>query len=507
VKGEGIGETSHVVADLDRLRKWACESRTWNGRLDVHRLLRWGATALGLAVTSCRSTGEIESHDAKIESHDANPTSAGSLSIDVFNAGLYGAAAKVEEKRALPVLEALAGRGLQKSDLLCVTEVTRHDDLPLPPEQRGWTQEHLIDLATHVSGGYQYWVQGKTDQHTPFTDPARRDGTVPDPPTQPPCDPSVDMPPTTVDGAYECLKTKCSTTNDGTGVNQGGFNCISSMCPKPLAGLLYGNPRQQVCFNCIITNALSYMTWDQNRANCTTELAQPFAFGGSPSSLMLSKYPLVDQDQYVEQTSMFRRVVLFARMEYAPGSGIDVYCVTAPPLIGTQPYTGDYGNGASVSNGDAWRQNQMWSVQSVIAWIKRKSAGRPAIIAGDWSASAAARDAKGTIILGPDGTPLIEDVNPASIQLLRDAFIEAVPVENYKPQCTLCPAPRNPLNRGAVPQLNLGVYLHNPWTQDATTATSIFMDDPAAIAINSVEYGAFGPYSETFGYSVRIRRP
>jgi hypothetical protein len=317
------------------------------------------------------------------------------------------------------------------------------------------------------------------------------------------------MPPTaTIDGAYGCLKTKCSTTNDGTGVTQGGSSCYSVSCSGPLAGLIYGNHEQQVCFNCIIANGLSYLTWDQNRTNCTTEVDQSFAFRGSPTSLMLSKYPLVDQDQYVEQTVMFRRVALFARMKYAPESDIDVYCIAAPPLPGGLPYTGDYGNGAPATGTEGWQQNQIWGVQNLVAWIKRKSAGRHAIIAGDWSASANAVDAKGNVILGPDGMPVVGNVNAASIQLLRDAFVEAVPVDNYHPQCTRCPAPQNPLNKGAPDsQLNLNVFIKDPWAPDATTATSLFMDDASAVRLDSTQYGALGPYSETFGYSVQIRRP
>jgi hypothetical protein len=431
------------------------------------------------------------------------------FSIDSFNAGLYGAFARVEDKRAPEVLKALAARGTARSDLLCISEIDRHSDLPLPPDQSEWTQEKLIDLAKNTPGGYQYFVQGNTDQNTPFSDLADQNGTIPEQPTQPPCTSSVvDDSVTTIEGAYACLSENCST-GGGSGVTKGGTDCYSGKCASALAGFDFGTHEQQVCFNCIIANGLSYVSWDENKRRCTTEVGHSFAFQGTATSLMMSKHPLNNPDQYVIQTALFRRVALYARMEYEPGAEIDVYCVHAPPALGgTLPYSGDYGNGASAVSGAGWLENQIWGIKGVVEWIKKKSKDRPAIIVGDWSASATVLDANGQVIVDMNMLPVLGDVNRETINVVRAAFTEAIPNENYKPQCTRCPEAQNAYNEGLHdPQLNLRVYIKDPWVPNTTTATSRFYDDTNAVQIDSAKYGTFGAYSDTFGYNVQIRRP
>jgi hypothetical protein len=257
-----------------------------------------------------------------------------------------------------------------------------------------------------------------------------------------------------------------------------------------------------------VGNGLSYVPWAQNKQWCTTEVAQSFAFRGKSTSLMMSKFPLLDVDQYVFPSAVFRRVALYARMQYGPGQDIDVYCIHAPPSLGSAlPYTRDYGQGFPAGNGAAWQENQTFGVEGFVAWVKKKSAGRKAIIAGDWSASATVLDANGMPILDPNtGTPVVANVNPDTIAVARAAFTEAV-AEGILPVCTRCPEAMNNLNKGLLdPQANLRVYIKDPWGGNPTTYTGLFYKDPV-VPIDSAEYGAFSPYSDTYGYSVRIRRP
>ena len=443
--------------------------------------------------------------------------------LDSFNAGLYGAYAKVEDKRAEKVLHALADRGLGRSDVLCISEIDRHADLPLPTEQLKWTQDTLIQFAK-ANGGYKYFAQGNTDQNTPLTNPVDQRGMIPPPPTYPPCTAAIVDPgnSTTVEAAYKCLVDNCNTlpasgpgtSGDPNGVTAGGTDCYSRYCAGSLAGFLYGNHEQQVCFNCIVGNGLSYETWAHNKQTCTTDVAQSFAFRGKPTSLMLSKFPLLDQDQYVLPSAVFRRVALYARMEYATNQSIDVYCVHAPPSLGsTLPYTGSYGidkdgNDLPTGTGAAWQENQTFAVKGLVEWIKMKSVGRPAIIMGDFSASATALDAMGNVIVDAEGLPVVANVNPDTVAVLREAFTEAVPNENYVPQCTRCRQAVNNLNVGLIdPQANLRVYIKDPWGGNPTTKTELYYNEKNVVEINSPEYGQYSPLSDTFGYSVKIKRP
>jgi hypothetical protein len=114
----------------------------------------------------------------------------------------------------------------------------------------------------------------------------------------------------------------------------------------------------------------------------------------------------------------------------------------------------------------------------------------------------------GNVIVDMEGLPVVANVNPKTVAVLRDAFTEAVPTDNYVPQCTRCRQAVNNLNVGLVdPQANLRVYIKDPWGGNPTTKTEIFYNEKNVVEINSPEYGQFSPLSDTFGYSVRIKRP
>jgi hypothetical protein len=433
--------------------------------------------------------------------------------IDVFNAALHGAFAALEDLRAPLVIKDLAERGTT-SDLLCVTEVSRHAGLDVPANQNAWTQEQLIAAAKAVPGGFQYVAQAKTDLDSVIDDPSDQQGRVPVLPARAPCDDAAD--PAVIKTVYECLIANCNTEpGSDRGVSEGGADCYTHRCgASALAALLFGDENQRQCFNCVILNALSYLSWSKSKERCTTDTRWPYAFDGRPTSMLLSRAPLVDVDQYVVQSSAFRRVAIYARMQYEGDRDIDVYCIHAPPLLGANmPYTGPYGNGASFSSGAAWQQEQTWATQKIIAWIQRKSSGRPAIIIGDWAASAVVLDGAGNVTMGPDGMPAVADVNAETIQRLGEAFLPAVPA-TFVPQCTRCPASgsggrRNPYVTGVTaPMWTLRVFIKDPWGGNPTRSAGLFYDQLDRVSFpRSTEFGLFGPLSETFGFTVSIHRP
>jgi hypothetical protein len=270
------------------------------------------------------------------------------------------------------------------------------------------------------------------------------------------------------------------------------------------------------------------MPWGKVKERCATDTRRPYGFNGAASSVLLSKHKLLDIDQYVLPTSAFRRVAIYARMEYEAERSIDVYCIHAPPLLGgLVPYTGGYGNGASPTNGAAWQEENIIGIQKIIGWIERKSAGRPAIIMGDWSASASALDKDGRVINNPfDGIPQIADVTPEGLRALQAAFLEAIPEEQRQqcdrstntcaPLCTRCPGKdtmtpgrlRNPYNSFEEPFWNLRVYIKQPWVTNPTQSTEIFYNELDRVRFNPPsEFGLAGPLADTFGYRVNVRRP
>jgi len=458
--------------------------------------------------------------------------------VDIFNAGLYGAFAVLEDLRANKVIEDLAARGTV-SDLLCVSEVARHDELDLPDKQRSYTEEALVRAASSVPGGFQYFAQSKSDLDTPITEPENQQGEVPDPTVSPPrpidpparaaCDASVDQ--AVVDEAYKCLIDNCNTEpGRETGITLGGVKCFADKCGAiALAPLIFGNAFAQQCFNCIAMNGVSYVPWAKSKELCKkTETRRPYAWGGRSTAVLLSKYKLSNIEQYVLPSTAFRRVAVYAKMEYEAGKEpLDVYCIHAPPLLGSlMPYTGGYANGAS--GAAAWQEENIWGIRKVIGWIQRKSEGRPAIIMGDWSGSAMSRDKDGNIILGRDGRPMIGDVTPDGILALQQTFFEAVsddwktqcdianPSAICKPQCTRCPKKDladpgrlgNTYNTIEDPIWNLRVFVKDPWVTNPAQSAEIFYNEPDRVRFPEVtEFGLAGPLADTYGFRVNLKRP
>jgi hypothetical protein len=430
--------------------------------------------------------------------------------IDIFNAGLYGAFAAVERKRARQVISDLAARGVD-SDLLCVSEIARHSGLDFPDEQLDSTQEALIDAANAVPGGFRYFAQAKTDLDTVPDDLVDQSGNIPSPPGRAPCEAPVS--PENIKLSYDCLINNCSSIKgDETAVTSGKTTCYSEFCGSNALGflLLADDPARQ-CYNCIILNALSYSTWATNKQKCATDTRRPFAFNGTSPSMLLSKIPILETDQFVLATSAFRRSVIYAKLQHGE-NGLDVYCVHLPPLLGSNiAYTGAYANNA-VNNGVAWQEEQTWMTPKIINWIQKKSMGRPAIIIGDWSSSAKViKD--GQVVTGKDGLPAVADVTPESIHLMQQTFTEAIPAD-YVPRCTRCPKGgtgdyHNAYNGLTDPQWNLRAFVKDPWASDLAQSASIFYDEPDRVQFPTPdeEYGLAGPLSDTFGYRINIRRP
>ncbi|HMJ50707.1 MAG TPA: hypothetical protein VK540_01485 [Polyangiaceae bacterium] len=463
----------------------------------------------------CRDN-ESDPTDATGATADCTASELESFSIDVFNAGLYGAFAAVESARASDVIQALAQRGAT-SDLLCVSEIARHEGMDLPDEQKEWTQEKLIALAQEVPDGFRYFAQAKTNLDSAITDPNDQLGNTPPAPGRTPCDASVDA--NLVNDAYTCLETNCSTTGNTTGITQGGTTCYGSKCAGALAQLLYGDTMEKrQCYDCLLLNGLSYKTWEKNRQLCATDPRRPYGFDGQTTSMLLSKLPLMDVDQYVLSSTVFRRTAVYAKMQYEGEKTLDVYCVHAPPLLGAQvAYTGAYANMASLDDGSAWYEEQAWGIQNFANWVKKKSEGRPAIIMGDFSSSKQPLDANGMVILGADGLPIVGNVNPQTINIMQADFLEAFPVSTpaqpYTPQCTRCPSVRsmgltNPYNTGFIdPQWTLHVFLKDSWVDNPAVSAGLFYNELDRVTINHPTFGLVGPLSDTFGYNVRIRRP
>src|SRR5207302_3940455 len=114
------------------------------------------------------------------------------------------------------------------------------------------------------------------------------------------------------------------------------------------------------------------------------------------------------------------------------------------------------------------------------------------IIAGDWHSSVA---------FSQNGTKVIDDLNPQTIQSLRDAFEEAI-APSWVPTCTYCPSPMNPYNGGfKVGYAFSSTYLFN-WPAKATTDQSLLFTEATVPTATGNEM-----LSPSFGLNIRVIRP
>lgn len=405
-------------------------------------------------------------------------TSLPSLSIDTFNISLYGPNARAEVQRRPAIFAKITERD---SDLMCVLEAARRED-----------RDAVI--AAGAAGHLKYAQTADTTLDTPPTDARNAVGVVPPAPSTPACGGTV--PTKQVDDAFACVVNNCSTKpGDAGGVLAGSTDCISINCAPEFLALQSGSLDQKRCFDCIVYNVASQASYAQSRLSCTTDLRPPFAHGGQNPSMVLSRYPLAQQETYVFPATGYRRTILRSVVQLQQGSTVDFYCaqLSSSLVKANLPYTGSYGEGEG-----GWAAEQLLQAQRLVDWVKQKSAGRQAIIAGDWHASAQYTRA------GADGgvETLVTALNPETIDALRAGFVEAT-APGFVPSCTFCTRSINAYN-GALE----GGYFFVPtflfgFPDKATTSVARAFDEHVV----QLSDGSKGALSEYYGLNVRVLRP
>jgi hypothetical protein len=240
---------------------------------------------------------------------------------------------------------------------------------------------------------------------------------------------------------------------------------------------------------------------------CTTTTQPPFGFNGQVSVMILSRYPLSNTDTYILPSTNFRQAVSYARVQLEDTS-FDFYCgfFSSTLVAATVQYPpwGFYGNDADPNASDqtgAYAQEQLLQADDLIKWVAKKSAGRPAIITGDWRS--------GLGVIGDGGLPPPDsglyapptDLVPTTINKLLSPSSGFVPVAapNWIPQCNFCPQSENPENTGTMSgYFVLQPFLSN-WgsnSQAATIDESLLFTQPPA-----------QPLSPYYGLNFHVQRP
>lgn len=294
------------------------------------------------------------------------------LRAGTYNLGLAPGFVPFTEERAPLTIEAVADLPL---DVLCVQEV--------------WRAEDVAALRAATAEKWPFSI-------FPEPNPGPVTGTTPA------CEAS------SLDPLQACVTSTCAglPTDALAG-------CVTTSCTAELGSL------PSACSTCLAANIGA--SFDQIRLACTTAPGGAFAFGGSFGIGLLSRFPLLDQDFLLLESTFNRRGVIYARIDVPNVGSVQTFCTHLTPIFRDIPFPGDAGS---------WEAEQRAQIHALI----------------DFVASKATVDDR-VLVLGDMNTgPEFDDISgeaPANYALLLTAFSDPYVAESSMPACTFCAS--NPL--------------------------------------------------------------
>ncbi|MGD0525290.1 MAG: hypothetical protein ABSE49_09110 [Polyangiaceae bacterium] len=329
------------------------------------------------------------------------------VTVDVFDPYLWGPFAPLVPLRQPAVISALAAL---EADVVCLPDAF--------PDSLDAT------IMAEVKARFPYSVHFDDTLTTPIDDPTLADGGVPPPPTEPPCGGGLDS---LLEPFLSCVEQYCTDPvgSDDASVGQEPSACITANCSAPAEALVLGTDVQTLrCWTCALFSLQGTATIAQARSECTTDVHAGLAFTGQSGTVVLSRYPITNAEQWVLPATDWRSAIVRAPITLPGGKALDTYCMllTDPVSSLTVPYTGAYGNGTT--DVTAWLAELTLQVQKVVAYVQRKSPGIPAVVAGEFYTGPAASD----------GTP---SLNPTAYQIFASTFALAA-TSSGPPGCTFC---------------------------------------------------------------------
>jgi hypothetical protein len=417
----------------------------------------------------------------------ASPLST--LSFDVFNPALYGPGSPLWVQRDTLMTGPDSPIAQRNSDVMCLVEVDQLAD------------QQAIQAAA-ATAGFKYTYSITTDLSTPFSNGGRtQDGGTCMPPSQPAC---TGVPQSLLDQTFQCMEQKCSDIDGGAGRLVTTTSCLEQFCKSEIGQLLLSFP---ACSDCVLDYVASSEPYSHVESLCTTGTQAPMGFDGANSSMILSKYPLMNSDKYILSSSMYRRSVLYSQVQFEGNLTVDFYCgfFISPLISNNFPYLGCFGNGMSNLTQAAYAAENYFQAHEMAAWVESKSGNRPAVIVGDWRAGLGTNMPVPTDAGAPQPTPLI----PATIQLLAsyDSKWAAPSGANWPHggQCSACPGSYNPVNgMDTSSYFTLQPFLYN-WPQ----ASNAMVDEQLIYTgdVLALPEGGTGPVTPYYGVNFHVIRP
>jgi endonuclease/exonuclease/phosphatase family metal-dependent hydrolase len=392
--------------------------------------------------------------------------------IDTFNVALAGSFVPYEKERRGPVMEAVAS---MDADVVCI--------------QEAWRKQDKDDLVAAVKDRFPHVVRFEHDFESEVDDPADRDGNVPPVPTTPPC--GAEGTREKFDAVLQCLVDKCSTIPGSRDGKVNSASCAEDQCFLEAAPLLSGTEDDKRCYGCAVTS-LPEDTLGKIENKCTTNPKAALAFDGQSGVMILSRYPLVNAEDWVLPGTWNRRVILRATARL-PAGEVDVYCNHLTPVFFDMafPYTGDYGEG--LTGPEAWAAEQKLQVEKLHAYLLEHSAGRKAIILGDFNAGHEHR---------VDDRMITRAEGEEAMKLLEQHYVEAL-LPDYAPACTYCSS--NVLT-GLTKEWESAwvdhIFLHGIDAESVLSSERTFLDGSLLVDNNGEELEV--PVSDHYGMRATI---
>jgi hypothetical protein len=334
----------------------AVAQRAWTSReaFSVFAVGRADDPAFPPELVDCRESNDDGLWTLCGDAHD--------ISVSVLHTTLSGADYPHYKVRAEQMGPVVAGAD---TDVLCLGFVMSDDD------------KRTIEEVSREAGFNVAWAE--TDLDTAIDDPRRSDGTVPDPPTTPPCEGEDSL--AVVDEVLDCLGVHCTGGNG----RDGGIDstaCMAGKCLLPLLSALTKPEPQQRCVMCLAFTMLDGSPLDRVEELCTTNRAAGMAFEGKSGVMLLSRFPMRDVKHVVLPSWVWRASVTKATVDLPSEQAVDVYCtqLSTPERAANFPYLGPYGAGEEGTS--PWTHEALLQAKQVEELVKRQSGPRPAVVVG-----------------------------------------------------------------------------------------------------------------------------
>ena len=232
------------------------------------------------------------------------------VTIETFNLALAGSFIAWEQERREALPAAIAS---SDADILCLQEV--------------WEQTDKDTIREVTAANFPHSVIFTNDLDDALDDPEDQNMMIPAPPSGVPCSDGAED---DVNAAIDCVADACNTMAPGDENGQTtSIDCAIDECIGVVLPLL-GVPR---CYACLVTQ-LPTRTFAEIRESCPTVPEQDLAFQGQNGLMILSRYPLKDEANWVIPGTWNRRVIMSATAELPNGSELDVYCNHLTPIFG-----------------------------------------------------------------------------------------------------------------------------------------------------------------------------